>query len=159
MRHILAILFVFLLSAVGRAQNEQDFASRFMALYGGSSPALKCATVSPDMMGQVLRLPEVKDDGETREMLSQLKTIQIVEYGGDGREAKQYFQKAVELAKRNAGRYRARVDAEDDKVYTRQRKGTVLEMVLVKKTGDTFCAISITGNMTQDFLRHLLSAE
>lgn len=159
MRHLLATLFVFLLATTGRAQNEQDFASRFMALYGGGTPALKCSTVSPDMMGQVLQLPEVKGDEDTQKLLSQLKTVQIVEYGGGKREAELFFQKAVKLAKQNAARYKIKADTEDGKVYTRQRKGIVLEMVLVKKSGDTFCAISITGNMTQDFLHRLLSAE
>lgn len=56
MKRTLSLLLVMLLSLTAWAQNEQDFASRFMALYAKGT-TLTCTTVSPLMMERMLHLP------------------------------------------------------------------------------------------------------
>lgn len=153
-KSLAAFLLAFLFALAGHAQKEQDFASRFMELYG-KTPALQCVTVSPDMMGQVLQLPEVKENGEARELLRQLKSVQVVECAKETGEAEDFFRKAVKLAKDNAARYKMKVDTANEKVYFRSRRGQTVEMVLLQMDEDGLSVVAITGNMTADFLRML----
>lgn len=155
MRLLLTTLFAFLLSLGGQAQKQQDFVTRFMGMYGTSS-ALTSITVGPEMMGKILQLPEAKEDRENMKLMQELKTIQVVECGASTHEAADFYQKAVELAKANSARYKAMVDEDSQKVYTRKRKNTTVEVVLLSGDDDGFCAVSITGNISDTSLGNLI---
>ena len=80
LKHWFVTLLLALVAAVAaRAQGggEQDFASRFMSLYG-KGRAVECTTVSPLMLERMMQLPDVEGDSHTREVLKQLKSIRLV---------------------------------------------------------------------------------
>ena len=61
MKQLICTLIAALLSLAAWGQKEQDFASRFIALYAPGT-SLQCTTVSPLMMERLLKLPKVEGD-------------------------------------------------------------------------------------------------
>ena len=59
------------------AQRGEDFASRYMALYGDRA-ALACKTISPAMMERIMKLDTVRHDAGTRRVFAQLRSIRFV---------------------------------------------------------------------------------
>ncbi len=154
MRHWLATLFVFLTALNVQAQMEEDFASRFMALHA-EKHALECITVSPLMMERMLKLPSVEEDGQTKKVLSQLKSIRMV-VNKTAADATECYNKAAELAKRNPQRYKLYAHNGQRMLYMRRHGGHVVEIVLFMQR-EQFCLINLTGNMTDKFLEQVLN--
>ena len=76
LKHIFIGWLATFIAIAAQAQNEQDFASRFMSLYAHQS-TLQCTTVSPLMLERMMQLPDVEENDHTRQVLSQLKSIQM----------------------------------------------------------------------------------
>lgn len=156
MKHFFAILITFLCSLAALAQNEQDFASRYMTLYGKGT-TLECTTVSPLMLEKMMQLPDVEGNNQTRAILSQLKSIRMA-HNADSRETNLLYSKALKLAQRNSARYKVYAQRASKRLYVRRRGKYIVEMVLFMKYDHHFQLINLTGNMTEDFLNQLLKA-
>lgn len=156
MKHLLCVLLMACIGLTAAAQREQDFASRYMSLYGEGA-ALQCATVSPLMMERILQLPESQEGGHVREVLSQLKSIRVVSDKTAG-AGEALYDKAVELAKDNPRRYKPYVETDGQSIYLRKRGGVIVELVLLTFNDEgVFNIVNLTGNMTDAFLRELLN--
>lgn len=138
------------------AKGEEDFASRYVALYGDAHK-LSCTTISPQMMERIMELEPDDQTALSREVLSQIKSIRILTCGTDSTEAKDLFDKAEQLANRNRRRYDTYATADDQNIYTRRHGDQLVECVLVKlKGGNTFYMLNLTGTMSDDFLQQIL---
>ena len=136
------------------AQQESDFATQYMRLYNDEKGSLTCNTVSPLMMQRILQLDEVEKDQETLQLISQLKSIQILT-AKDPTAYTHHFEQAKELAERNNKRYRPYRSNNLSAIYFRQKKKVIVEIVYISQQRHSFSIISLTGNMTQDFIDKL----
>ena len=144
MKRFLFLLLAAFFAVTAWAQNEQDFASRFMTLYAKGS-SLTCTTVSPLMMERMLQLPSVEDNEQMKQVFSQLKSIRMVSNSDDS-ESQRFHQLAVKLARRNG----------DDLLYTRRRGRITVEVVLILNRHSNFYLVDLTGNMNDQFISQLL---
>lgn len=156
MKKVLLLLAITLCSATAQAQNEQDFAARYMQLYSEGT-ALVCTTVSPTMMEKLLQLPaEGEADEEMKSVLAQLKSIRVVTDTA-ATEAALLFEKAEQLVQENAERYEPLFEQEDKNVYVRRRGDYIVELVFfAKKEEGPFRIVNLTGNMEEGFIGRLL---
>ncbi len=136
------------------AQQERDFASQYMHLYNNENGSLTCNTVSPLMMQRILQLDEVENDEEAHRLISQIKSIQILT-AKDPTAYAQHFEQAKELADSNSKRYQLYRANNLSAIYFRQKKKVIVEIVFISQQRHTFSIISLTGNMTQDFIKQL----
>ena len=151
------VIIVMLLVAVvtdAKGQQQQDFASRFMALHPKEA-ALECTTVSPVMMERMLQLPNVEDDASLRQVLAQLKSIRMVTCN-EAAHAEKLFDDALKLARKNPKRYKLHAEEEHKKLYVRRRGKLIVEMVLFMVAESHFSLINLTGNMNEKFLEQLM---
>lgn len=154
MKTLLAMLAALLYGLAATAQGEQDFALRYMRLYGEGSP-LSCKTVGPQMIGRMMRLTE-EDETAFRQVLSQLKSIRVVQSESPD-EAEAFYLKAEELAKANSRRYQPYARTDDRSIYLRKRGKLIVELVMLAHDGsEGFSIVNLTGNMTGDFIRELM---
>lgn len=139
------------------ARGEEDFASRYVALYGDDYE-LSCKTISPQMMERIMESEGSGDHSVLpREVLSQIKSIRILTGGTDAVQAKELFEKAEKLARRNKRRYTAQAQTDSQNIYTRRHGDQLVECVLVRvKDQKTFYMLSLTGNMSDNFLQQIL---
>ncbi len=154
MSRFLSILIGLLLSVTSWAQNEQDFASRYMALYAQGT-SLSCTTVSPLMMERLLQLPSVEGNEQMKQVLSQLKSIRMAS-NTDSDETTRLHRLAVKLARRNAARYKIWGSQGDKMLFTRRRGKVIVELVLIMKKSGHFCLVDLTGNMGEQFIEQIL---
>lgn len=159
LKHWFMTLLLALVAAVAaRAQQggggEQDFASRFMSLYG-KGRAVECTTVSPLMLERMMQLPDVEGDSHTREVLKQLKSIRLVSSTAE-HDVTHLYANARRLAERNAKRYKLYAERAGKRLYVRRRGKYIVEMVLMMTHAGRFDLINLTGNMTDDFLNTLM---
>ncbi len=154
MKHFLFLLLAAFFAVTAWAQNEQDFASRFMTLYAKGS-SLTCTTVSPLMMERMLQLPSVEDNEQMKQVFSQLKSIRMVSNSDDS-ESQRFHQLAVKLARRNSARYKLWGRKGDDLLYTRRRGRITVEVVLILNRHSNFYLVDLTGNMNDQFISQLL---
>lgn len=154
MRRLLTLLAGLLMAVASWAQKEQDFASRYMALYAQGT-TLSCTTVSPLMMERLLRLPSVDDNEQMRQVLAQLKSIRMAT-NTDAAETAELHRQAVRLARRNSARYKLWGSEDDSYLYTRRRGRVIVEVVLIMKRAGRFCLVDLTGNMDDRSINRLL---
>lgn len=137
------------------AQNEQDFASRYMSLYA-KTYSLECTTVSPLMFEKMMNLSDVKNDAQIKEVFSQLKSIQVVD-NAKQEETSYLYNKALQLVQHNEARYKQYAQRQSKRLFVRRKGKIIVEMVLFMKYDHHFKLINLTGNMTDDFLKHLMN--
>lgn len=137
-----------------QAQNEQDFASRYMSLYGNGT-SLKCTTVSPLMLEKMMDLPDVKSNEQKKTLLSQLKSIRLVNNTIKG-ETQSLYNSAQQLVTHNAARYKLYAQHQSKRLYVRRKDGLIVEMVLFMKHNRMFRLINLTGNMTEEFIAKVI---
>lgn len=152
MKQLLLTLLIFLGVGMGAsAQNERDFASQYMRLYGHDDENLTCNTVSPLMMERIMNLDTVENNENIRSVMSQLKTIQVLTANGED-EATLHYNQAVDLARKNKKRYRLYRSNKSSSIYVRKKKNLIVEMVYVSRHHNDFRLVSLTGNMNEDFI-------
>ena len=154
MRRLILTILATLCAWMAWAQNEQDFASRFMQLYGRGA-SISNTTVSPMMMQRMMQLPDVEENEQTRQILSQLKSITMLQCMDAGDTSRLYAH-ARELAQRNPNRYKLYAKETGKRLYVRHRGTLIVELVLFMEQGNNFCLINLTGNMTERFLQQVL---
>jgi len=154
----LAALATCLLIAVATlsAQQGQDFARRFLSLYG-EKYELSCHTISPQMMERILQLDDVENNEQTQQFIAQLKSIRILNSEASEDVSRDLYDKAEALAHRNKRRYAVHAYQGGQSVYTRRHGKKLVEVVLVKvKPDHTFYMIDLTGNLSDDFIAQVL---
>lgn len=154
MKRFLPLILLFLISLTVSAQKEQDFASRYMALYADGT-SLSCTTVSPTMMERVLSLPDVADNKDIKQLLQQIKSIRMVT-NTDKQETDTLYGSAVGLAKRNTSRYKLQAEEDDKQLYVRKRGKAIVEMVLLMKQQQRLYMVSVTGNLDDAIVEQIL---
>lgn len=153
MKQLFCTLLAALISLAAWGQKEQDFASRFIALYAPGT-SLQCTTVSPLMMERLLKLPKVEGDSTTKQVFSQLKSIRLA-VSPNPAETETLYANALQLAKQNPKRYKLYAEEEGKKLYTRSRGRVIVEIVLFMKHEQQFSLINLTGNMNRQILEQL----
>lgn len=156
MRVLLTVLMVTIVTITMRAQ---DFASRYMSENAGDT-TLVCISISPRMMEEIIEKGvQKKDTVGITEMISRLKSMQIVY---SEKQGKGYFRKAEDMAERNSARFRkmASYDKEKDhcRIFIREQESQIVELVLLKQEGRRFTVINFTGDMDKDFIERLKHA-
>lgn len=155
MKRILLTLLTALLPLLAFAGGEQDFAARFIQLYG-QDYRITCTTVSPLMMERMLQLPDVEASGTTRQVLSQLKSIRMVQSTSPA-EVPHLYANATRLARRNPNRYKLYAEESGKRLYVRRRpSGLIVEMVLFMEQRHSFSLINLTGNISDSFIDQLM---
>lgn len=155
MKQLQLTLLIFLGVGMGAsAQNERDFASQYMRLYGHDDENLTCNTVSPLMMERIMNLDTVENNENIRSVMSQLKTIQVLTANGED-EATLHYNQAVDLARKNKKRYRLYRSNRSSSIYLRKKKNLIVEMVYVSRHHNDFRLVSLTGNMNEDFINEI----
>ncbi len=137
------------------AQREQDFSSRFVSIYSDDHE-LTCKTISPQMIERILSLKEVAENKQTHQLVSQIKTIRILQGGEDAQEAKTLYDNALALAARNNQRYDLYHEGEDVNIYTRHHTKKLVEIVVIRLIEDeAFHMLNLTGDMSADFVNQI----
>lgn len=154
MSRLLSVIIALLVSLAATAQREQDFAERYVRLYGAGAP-LTCKTVSPQMIERMLPLTADKA-AAFRPVIAQLKSIRMVQSEA-GAQASQLYAQAEQLARVNRKRYALYASDEGRGIYLRRRGKVIVELVMLSHTPDQqFSIVDLTGNMTGDFIRELM---
>ena len=153
MKHLLCLLLAAFFSLAAFAQKEQDFASRYMDLYG-EKDGLECITVSPLMMQQLMRPTFIGENKDLKEVLSQIKSIQMLKCQSS-QESPSLYKKAIKLVEENHERYQKYSEGKVQKIYVRRRGKTIVEMILFVDIEKMFLLIDLTGEMNEDFLDHV----
>ena len=154
MKRILVLLLLTAAFLCAKAQREQDFASRYMALYAQGT-SLSCTTVSPLMMERMMQLPSVEENEQAKKVLQQLKSIRMIQHS-ESSEATHLYNLATRLAQRNSARYKMRAEDHGRQLYVRKRGRLIVEMVLMMKRNNHFCLVDLTGNMSESFMEQIL---
>lgn len=150
-RLLIALLLAFTLFGA-TAQKSDDFASRFLALYG-KTYALTQKTISPKMMERIMRLESVEENAETLRLIKQLKSIRIVSGGESATECILLQEKANQLATRNSRRYKLYSENDNAVIYVRRKARTIVELLVINKgEGKRFNLINLTGMMSDSFI-------
>ena len=154
MKRLYLVLILVICQFSAFAQKEEDFATRFMELNSVDYSQMSCNTVSPHMMERIMKLDTLNINKNIRNVLSQLKSIQIVQaqglFVGDS-----LFNRAVDLAKKNKKRYKLYATDNNRQIYLRKRNKIIVEMVFIGKTKSVFNMVNLTGNMNDSFLKEL----
>lgn len=133
----------------------QDFATRFMAEHKKDAN-LTCITISPTMMKQILKVDAVEKDEKMSDVISNLKSMQLITAQV---KALHYYQQALKVVEKNADRfdpYRSSKDKfGESKLMVRRHKGTIVEMVVLTYYRKKFSVINFTGLMSDDFISRL----
>lgn len=140
------------------AQGAQDFASRFMESHEEDT-AVHCVTVSPTMMGQLMREADESREAHLAQALQKLKSARIVTASVD---CDRYFQRAETLLRQNPQRFRHGQDYHSPDAhgafYTRQSpQGGTAELIMLHadtKTG-SLVIVNFTGDMDEEFAKTL----
>lgn len=156
MRVLLTVLMVMFVTVTTWAQ---DFASRYMSENAGDTTLVRIS-ISPRMMEEIMEKGiQEKDTVGIADMISRLKSMQIVYSDKQGRG---YFKKAEDMAERNSARFRkmASYDKEKDhcRIFVREQEKQIVELVLLKQEGRRFTVINFTGDMDWDFIERLKHA-
>lgn len=149
-------LTVCLLALIATGTQAQDFASRYMAEHKGDS-LLHCISVSPKMMEEILDHGIGENDTTgMADIISRLKSMQIV---NAGRQGKTYFKHAEEMARKNSARFKELASYDEGKdhcrIFVREHKTEIVELVLLRQVGKQFTVINFTGDMNHAFIRQL----
>lgn len=154
-KYILTLLVAFL-PLLAFAQKEQDFATRFIDLYGDTYE-ITATTVSPLMIERILELPNVEDNDDLHQILTQLKSIRMLT-NNRATEASTLYNNAQQLAKNNNKRYKLYAEYSNKQLYIRKRNNTIVEVILIMQQNSQFCLINLTGNMTEKFIDEVIKS-
>lgn len=156
MKRLLLILSLVFTTLSLAAQNQQDFAGQFMRLYGKTT-SLECSTVSPTMMGKMMKEVPADKQNHVRQVLTRVKSIRVVS-NSKSSETSDLTDKAIDLVTQNSQRYQAYGATTTKRgVWMRKKGNAIVEIVVVNGTSPSrLHIVNLTGNMDDDFLDELL---
>ncbi|MEG2513894.1 MAG: DUF4252 domain-containing protein [Bacteroidaceae bacterium] len=135
--------------------SAQDFASRFLGERADDTN-LKCISISPKMMREVLKIDVEKENENVLNIISNLKSMQMLTADVEG---KTYFEQAMNLLGKNNNRFEPFLSfkdkSEDYQIMVRKKKGTIVELVMLMHDKEHFVVINFTGIMSDEFIRKM----
>ncbi len=155
MKKVLALLMLALLPLTLAAQEEQDFASRYLEQHAADS-TLQCTTMSPAMMVLMQNLAQQEEDAGMGQILKQLKSIRVLSCT-DTAHIERHTADAAELIRAGGERYKAYSEHGNDIVYIRRKGELIVELLLISADGPAFVIVDFTGNMDESFLDRLIA--
>jgi len=155
MKSVLLTVCLVLISTVISAQ---DFTSRFLQ-DKEADKNLKCVSISPKMMGEVMKIQTSEDNDEILKIISDLKSMQIVTAGSEGRR---YYEEAVDILEKNSNRFEDFVSYNDEsgdfRIMVRRKRKFILELIMLSNKGDEFVVVNFTGKMNDKFIKRLATS-
>lgn len=152
MKRVLLVAFVIGFACILSAQ---DFASRFMKEMKPDT-CLKCISISPKMMEEVLKVDAEQSDNKVKDIISNLKSMQMILARANGFV---YYKKALGLLERNLNRFEPflsyKGNSEHYRILVRKRKGIIVELVMLAQEKNKFTVINFTGMMDDEFIDKL----
>ncbi len=152
MRRASLLLMAMLMQAAAWAQNSPDFAEKFLSLYKEDS-LVKCITVSPKMMGLMLKQDTDDRPEQLMQAIAKLKSMRIVS------APDHYYQQAEDLLVKNSQRFKPQRDYrtkdQHGAFYIRKNhQGETTELILLHEDCSTsqFTIINVTGDIDEEFL-------
>ncbi|MEG1838721.1 MAG: DUF4252 domain-containing protein [Bacteroidaceae bacterium] len=137
------------------AISAQDFASRFLEERTDDTN-LKCISISPKMMHEVLKIDVEKGNEDILDIISNLKSMQMLTANVEG---KTYFEQAMDLLDKNNDRFEPFLSfkdkSEDYQIMVRKKKGSIVELVMLMHDKEHFIVINFTGIMSDEFIRKM----
>ena len=157
MKRVLCFFTIFLTSLFFYGQGKQDFASRFMQL-SKEDTAVHCITVSPHMMGQMLKAPGAEQNENINRIISKLKSARIITVNRRGDD---YYDYAEQMLEKNKYRFQRDKSYQNTHIcgcfYIRTKGSEIVELVMIHK--DTkegnFILINLTGKIDEEFISNL----
>lgn len=157
MKRVLCFFTITLISLLSYGQGGQDFASRFMQTCKEDT-AIHCITVSPHMMGQMLKTHSANQNEEINRIISKLKSARIITTNHHGED---YYQSAEQMLDKNKNRFLRDKSYRNGHAYgcfyLRTRKGLIVELVMLHADAKTeqFIAVNLTGTIDEEFISNL----
>lgn len=152
MKRVLLTCWVFLLPFVLQAQ---DFTSIFLEENGVDS-TLTRVTISPTMMKEILKSGDTGKDEDILEIISNLKSMQVLSSGTNGES---YFRKARKIVDDHSRRFEAYLSYADGnescQIVVRKKGGSIVELIMLMVEEDRFAIINFTGRIKPEFISTL----
>jgi len=149
------VLFILWMSLISSSLSAQDFASRYLENHKPDDK-LTWVTVSPKMIEKVMKLDVNGDDQATMDIISKLKSMQLLSKKENGRK---HYEEALEILDKNANRfepYLSYTSKEMDlQIMVRKKRKVIIELVMLICEDENFTVINFTGNMSGDFITKL----
>ena len=152
MRRYALLLMAMLTQAVAWSQSSPDFAEKFVSLCKGDS-TVKCITVSPKMMGLMLKQDTDDRPEQLMQVIAKLKSMRIVS------APDHYYQQAEDLLIKNSRRFQPQRDYrtkdQHGAFYTRKnQQGETIELILLHEdcSSNQFTIVNVTGDIDEEFL-------
>jgi len=152
MRRIAIFLLAMVAAVAAQAQRSPDFAEKFMQLCKNDT-TVKCITVSPKMMEQMVRQHHPDRPESIIQALTKLKSMRMVLAHGE------YYQKAEDLLTKNSRRFHAerdyRTEQQHGAFYTmKNRRGDTIELIMLHEDCQRgrLTIIDLTGDIDEEFL-------
>lgn len=154
MNNMKSVLLTLLMTVLSVAAVAQDFATRFMAEHKKDAN-LTCITISPTMMKQILKIDAVEKDEKMADVISNLKSMQLITSKVRGAR---YYQQALKVVK-NANHFDPYLFSKDhfgeSRIMVRRHKGAIVEMVMLTSYRRAFSVINFTGILSDEFISEL----
>ena len=135
----------------------QDFASRFLTEHKADTN-LTCVTISPKMMGEIMKSDAEKDD-EVLDIISNLKSMQMLTAKVKGQG---YYDEAIKIVEKNTDRFEPFLSfndkSENCQIMVRKKKDAIIELVMLVHEKGHFVVINFTGNMSPEFITRLAAS-
>jgi len=151
MKRVLLMCCLFLLPVILSAQ---DFTSLFLD-ENSTDSTLTLVTISPKMMEEILKCDTEKDE-DILEIISNLKSMQVLSSGINGES---YFQKAQKIVGEHSKRFEPYLSYEDEKencqIVVRKKWGSIVELIMLMVEEDRFAIINFTGKIKPEFISTL----
>ena len=155
MNNMKSVLLTLLMTILSVTAMAQDFATRFMAEHKKDAN-LTCITISPTMMKQILKVDAVEKDEKMADVISNLKSMQLIT---SKVKASRYYQEALKVIEKNANRFDPYLSSKDhfgeSRIMVRRHKGAIVEMVMLTNYRKAFSVINFTGIMSDEFISEL----
>lgn len=150
-----SVLLILWMSIISFSLSAQDFASRYLENHKPDDK-LTWVTISPKMMEKVMKLNVDGDDQKMMEIISKLKSMQMLTTKEDGQK---YYKEALAVLDKNANRFEPYLSFEDKamnlQIMIRKKRKMIIELVMLICENENFTVINFTGNMSGDFIARL----
>lgn len=134
--------------------SAQDFTSLFLDEHKEDT-TLSRVTISPRMMGEILKSDTGKDE-DILEIISSLKSMQVLSSEAEGQS---YFQKALKVVDDNSERFEPYLSYEDEKenyrIVIRKKGKIIVELIMLVVEEGRFAMINFTGEIKPGFISTL----
>jgi hypothetical protein len=157
MKRVLCFFTITLFSLLSYGQGGQDFASRFMQQCKEDT-AVHCITVSPHMMGQMLKTHSADQNENINQIISKLKSARIIT---TSHHSEDYYQNAEQMLDRNKYRFQKYKSYRNAHgygcFYSRSKKDVIVELVMLQNDTkfDKLVIVNLTGKIDVEFITNL----